>query len=561
MQLVKYNETKFNKKFSDFGIINASDYHCSIKLSQKKCNSIYYDSIFEAFHQIYSNYSFKIFDIKYSVDFEKGIENKGLFGGKKQDTIHESENFSFNKSLNFDLNFQNNNIKNFHNGYFKKIKYDDKSYINQAKKQHMFNFFFIDGLFDSKTFIGTGKIEDIIDYFKMKPINDIRSEFRDSRGEKKRILLGSKFSRLSSYGHPKQNLFLLVFKIQNQQLELHNMIFHFKYELDRYPEISFSGEKVYLKEYDSYKYEYIKSNKYVTAEIKSFKSKVSDEILKISNDKKLQKQFVNLSNKIIRDKIAEINNAETSRKETLQKSKDSFFLEFDQNDNGKIDILEEKGFEDFLKRNQKAIVAVDRKLIQDFVKLSKFLRDKQANLVKVFSLIRDAKTNSSIKEFKETFEVQHYSYAVSLFEAYRMLLALIQDDMITFYEIHDEFESMRAFEAQWQKDLNTMRKDLSDIKELNEVTVKTLLKISYQIFTMERTMIKGFNMINSTLTEGFNALNDNLSAINQNIKIMNKSLTNELKGINNKLWWNNLFQTVQIYQNRRRYNQLNKLIK
>ena len=534
MLLVKYNETKFNKKFSDFGIIHASDYHCSIKLSQRKCNSIYYDSIFEAFHQIYSNYSFKIFDIKYSVDFEKGIENKGLFGGKKPNTIHESENFSFNKSLNFDLNIQN----------------------GQAKKQHMFNFFFIDRLFDSKTFIGTGKMEDFI----IGDTNDIRSEFPDLRGEKKRILLGSKFSHLSGL-RPKQNLFLLVFKIQNQQLELHNMIFHFKYEVDRYPEISFSGEKVYLKEYDSYKNEYIKSNKYVTAEIKSFKSKVSDEILKISNDKKLQKQFVDLSNKIIGDKIAEINNAETSRKETLQKNKDSFFLEFDQNDNGKIDILEEKGFDDFLKRNQKAIVAVDRKLIQDFVKLSKFLRDKQANLVKVFSLIRDAKTNSSIKEFKETFEVQHYSYAVSLFEAYRMLLALIQDDMITFYEIHDEFESMRAFEAQWQKDLNTMRKDLSDIKELNEVTVKTLLKISYQIFTMERTMIKGFNMINSTLTEGFNALNDNLSAINQNIKIMNKSLTNELKGINNKLWWNNLFQTVQIYQNRRRYNQLNKLIK
>ena len=556
MLLFKYNKTKFNKKFSDFGIIHASDYHCSIKLSQRKCNSIYYDSIFEAFHQIYSNYSFKIFDIKYSVDFEKGIENKGLFRGKKSNTIHESENFSFNKSLNFDLNFQNNNIKNFHDGYLK-IKYDDKSYINQAKKQHMFNFFFIDGLFDSKTLIGAGKKKDN---------GDIGWETYDILGKKKRILIGCEqdnvgLNRLAPYGHPKQNLFLLVFKIQNQQLELHNMIFHFKYKVDRYPEISFSGERVYLKKYDSYKYEYIKSNEYVTAEIKSFKSKVSDEILKISNDKKLQKQFVDLSNKIIGDKIAEINNAETSRKETLQKSKDSFFLEFDQNDNGKIDILEEKGFDDFLKRNQKAIVAVDRKLIQDFVKLSKFLRDKQANLVKVFSLIRDAKTNSSIKEFKETFEVQHYSYAVSLFEAYRMLLALIQDDMITFYEIHDEFESMRAFEAQWQKDLNTMRKDLSDIKELNEVTVKTLLKISHQIFTMERTMIKGFNMINSTLTEGFNALNDNLSAINQNIKIMNKSLTNELKGINNKLWWNNLFQTVQIYQNRRRYNQLNKLIK
>ena len=180
MLLVKYNETKFNKKFSDFGIIHASDYHCSIKLSQRKCNSIYYDSIFEAFHQIYSNYSFEIFDIKYSVDFEHGIENKSLLGlGKrKSDTIFESENFSFNKSLNFDLNFQNNNIKNFHNGGLK-VKYDDKSYINQAKKQHMFNFFFIDGLFDSKTLIGAGK---------KKENGDIGWETYDILGKKKEYL-------------------------------------------------------------------------------------------------------------------------------------------------------------------------------------------------------------------------------------------------------------------------------------------------------------------------------------------------------------------------------------
>lgn len=287
----------------------------------------------------------------------------------------------------------------------------------------------------------------------------------------------------------------------------------------------------------------------------------TNELFELLSDQKIYEKVNSIFNSFVEEEANNIITQESNRKEKLQKNKDSFFSEFDKNGNGEIDILEEKGFDNFLKGNQKAILDIDRNLIQDFVKLSKFLKDKQANLVKVFSLIRNAKTNSSIKDFKETFEVQHFSYCVSLFEAYRMLLALIQDDMITFYEIHDEFESMRVFEAQWQKDLNAMRNDLSEIKQLNKATLQTLLVISSQIRQMEISMIKGFNMINSTLEIGFNSINENLNLINDSINVMNKSLTKELKGINNKLWWNNLFQVVQIYQNRKRYNQLNKLIK
>ena len=60
--------------------------------------------------------------------------------------------------------------------------------------------------------------------------------------------------------------------------------------------------------------------------------------------------------------------------------------------------------------------------------------------------------------------------------------------------------------------------------------------LSDQIVKIEQQLIDGFSK---------------LDKIDDSINSMNASLTKELKGINDKLWWNNVFQAVQIYQNRR----------
>ena len=284
-------------------------------------------------------------------------------------------------------------------------------------------------------------------------------------------------------------------------------------------------------------------------------AEMSDDILKISEDKKLNTKFVKLSNELINSEILRINDKVKAQKKEIQDSKDTFFEKFDKNNNGKLDILETKsGFSEFIKKYQKDIINEDKKYLQDIVKLSRFLNDQEYNLEKTFSLIKNAKTKTKLSNFKRTFKIQHLSYTITLFESYRLVLSLVQGDLITFYNLYEEFERNRVFETQWQRDLHTTTKELSSIRQLTAINAETLLRISSQIREMELSMIQGFNMVNQTLVEGF-------ESVNQNIQIMNKSLTNELKGINNKLWWNNLFQVVQIYQNRRRYNQLNKLIK
>ena len=63
-----------------------------------------------------------------------------------------------------------------------------------------------------------------------------------------------------------------------------------------------------------------------------------------------------------------------------------------------------------------------------------------------------------------------------------------------------------------------------------------MILLSDQMVEMEKSMMNGFSK---------------LDKLDDSINKMNKSLTKELKGINNKLWWNNVFQMAQIYQNRK----------
>ena len=269
-----------------------------------------------------------------------------------------------------------------------------------------------------------------------------------------------------------------------------------------------------------------------------------NELIAVLNDKAVYENFCNTYNTIIEKEAKRMLKREIKTKKEIKIAKEDFFNKFDKNDNGIIDVIEEDGFSKLLKKHQDTITKIDQKFVFDFVKLSKSMKEKQDNLTHTFSLLKSADSKLELNEIRDTFEVQHMGYAIMIFEAYRMLLSLIQNDMVTFYELYAEFESNRIFESQWQKDLHQMKKDLTSIKEINKMSLQTLLTIASQLKEMELSMIQGFNMVNRTLERGF-------ESVNQNIQIMNKSLTNELKGINNKLWWNNLFQVVQIYQNRK----------
>ena len=130
-------------------------------------------------------------------------------------------------------------------------------------------------------------------------------------------------------------------------------------------------------------------------------------------------------------------------------------------------------------------------------------------------------------------EIQIVAYSITMVKSFEMLLAVSKEDLITFFDLYEEFDSLGIFNSNWEKELTST---LSEIKEINKSTLKQMILLSDQMVKMEKSMMNGFSK---------------LDKLDDSINRMNESLTKELKGINNKLWWNNVFQMVQIYQNRK----------
>lgn len=237
------------------------------------------------------------------------------------------------------------------------------------------------------------------------------------------------------------------------------------------------------------------------------------------------------------DKFMGIENIKKDKKrqetKKLRVVKDEFISKFDTNKNRKLDIVEDDGFNTFLRTNQAKIMKIDPSYIQKLVKLSHFLRDKGDNLQQTFGLILKSKNKDDLNKIKKNFEIQIVAYSITMVKSFEMLLAVSKEDLITFFDLYEEFDSLGIFNSNWEKELTST---LSEIKEINKSTLKQMILLSDQMVKMEKSMMNGFSK---------------LDKLDDSINRMNESLTKELKGINNKLWWNNVFQMVQIYQNRK----------
>lgn len=266
------------------------------------------------------------------------------------------------------------------------------------------------------------------------------------------------------------------------------------------------------------------------------------------DEKKMEKKLISELESLYKSK---------SEKQALESKKikskmDDFNALYDSDKNNKLDILENDGFSALLKQNQSKIIEIDKLYIQKFVKLSMYLTTKSNNLQKTYDLLIQSKKIRDFSKLQKIFDLQYDSYSLLLFRSYEMVLSLIKEDLITFYEIYEIFDSVGIFESNWESE---MKNTLNEIKVLNLETVKSLLTISKQIQSLETSIINQLSSINQSISD----VKDSVDGVKLSVDNMNKSLTKELKGVNNKLWWNNLFQVVQIYQNRRRYKLLRKI--
>lgn len=105
-----------------------------------------------------------------------------------------------------------------------------------------------------------------------------------------------------------------------------------------------------------------------------------------------------------------------------------------------------------------------------------------------------------------------------------MIVALIEDDMITFYEIYETFDKLKIFNSNWE---NEVSEKLSTIgNKLDDLLLS--------IYEMENRIVSEISNLSYVTQESFSDLNN--------------SVTANLKDINSSIDVNNLFTMINTYQ-------------
>jgi hypothetical protein len=186
-------------------------------------------------------------------------------------------------------------------------------------------------------------------------------------------------------------------------------------------------------------------------------------------------------------------------------------------------IITDNAFYKLIINNQVSISNIDKSFIQKFVKLSSYLNKKHDNISAIYTSIN--KNNIQDASIKlSLIEEQIKIYELMLFHAINMVAALLENDMITFYEIYEIYDKLNVFNSNWEN-------EISDKLTNIELKIQDLLS---SINKME------YNIINEL---------SNLKYFTQDSFIkLNESISKQLIEIESSINTNNLLNSIQVYQ-------------
>ena len=202
---------------------------------------------------------------------------------------------------------------------------------------------------------------------------------------------------------------------------------------------------------------------------------------------------------------------EDKRLKELQVSQTNVLSELDKDGNGEVDVIEGNDFNLLLKKHQKSIVEVDRYYVQQFVKISSYLKTKEKNIQSVFNSIGDTPNQEVLNEYVEILKGDIHSYNLILFNSLNMIVSLVEDDMITFYEIHEMFDTLNMFDSKHEKDIS---QKLTNI----EYGLENLI---YEIRDMSDTINNSIGELSYVTEQSNQQLTDQLSEIDSTMKVGN----------------------------------------
>jgi hypothetical protein len=253
---------------------------------------------------------------------------------------------------------------------------------------------------------------------------------------------------------------------------------------------------------------------------------------KVSNqeDIKLLNEFINelteIKNKFNADIEFDINKQNQLQKiqqENLKINKINQVLNFDQDGDGKIDLIE-NDFNKLFNKNQKRVIEIDKSYIHQFVKISNYIKTKKQNTQTIFESIRDTSSQEELDERVNLLKNQIHAYELLVFHSINMIGALVSEDLITFYEIYESFDKLSMFNSNWENEVSEKLTNIGD----------KLDDLMYSIYNMEQNIVSGLSQLTYITQERFSDLE--------------RSVTKELQSIDSSIMFNNLLTGISTYQ-------------
>jgi len=205
----------------------------------------------------------------------------------------------------------------------------------------------------------------------------------------------------------------------------------------------------------------------------------------------------------------------------IVEEKELFINELDVDGNGVVDISENTDFSKLLKTKQKILIEFEKSegksYVQNFIKLSKFLSDKSQNIQSLFEKLKEEESNIPHSDYLDYIGIirnQIHTYNLMLISSLNMVVSLVDDDRITFYEIYETFDNLNVFSSNHEKEvsmkLNNIENKLEDvIQSINEMEIN----ICNELMNLQ--------FISEDISEGINGLSKGLSEINSSIQTNN----------------------------------------
>ena len=223
---------------------------------------------------------------------------------------------------------------------------------------------------------------------------------------------------------------------------------------------------------------------------------------------------------------------ENSRKLQVNKEKVSSAIErtvseFDKDKNGVVDVVEaEDTFSILVRKRQKTLIEKEKEFnkpyLHDFVKLGKYLTNKKTNLQTLFEYKNKLDDASEVENLTLTLRDEVQTLNLLTICALDMLVALIEDDRINFYNIYENLDKLNIFNSNYENEMLVELGSLNtNITTLDSNMKSHINKLTLQMRSMSYSITDAIDDLSYRTEDSAALLIDHLEDINSTMKVGN----------------------------------------